>query len=202
MIGAAETLMGVMEALRGVENAPAGAIIIGWPDRHGIYRAEVDLVAADGEVLDWEAVLGVDRFRAITRLLERWALQEGVDEAVAYWDGANAALSVYHGGEGRRDYILNPELPLPVKPPLYQNSGRYERSLRDRVEYALSRWRTWYRHEAHPSWRERFPEEPTLEGVQAFGLAHYWHPLEDEAAMRILQEMMEGGDAREQSDYE
>ena len=196
MIGAAakEMLMGVMGALRGVENAPAGATIIGWYDRHGIYRAGVDLITEDGGVVDWEAVIGEERARAITRLLERWALQEEVDEAVVYWDGANAVLSVYRfrGGEERRDYILNPEAPLPTKPPLYQNSGRYERPLWDRVEYALSRWRGWYRREAHPSWRERFPEEPTLEGVRAFGLAfQHWHPVEDAAAMRILHHLME-----------
>ncbi|MEN2983397.1 MAG: hypothetical protein ABDH20_13215 [Thermus sp.] len=109
-------------------------------------------------------------------------------------------LEVSWGGEVRAllDYptvtLLSEEevarleaLPLPPAP-VCESEGPAERSLEERVDYALARYRGFYRNEAPRTFREAYPEEPTPEGVLALGrLRGYWEPEEEAEAARLIE---------------
>ena len=67
------------------------------------------------------------------------------------------------------------------------------RPLRERLEYLVARYPTWYRHEAPRAWRKRHGPEPTLEALIAWGRKRgEWSVLEEPLVPKLLQEALEG----------
>lgn len=67
-----------------------------------------------------------------------------------------------------------------------------ERPLAERVEYALTRYRTYYRHEAPKGFRAAYPPDPTPEGVLALGrLKGYWREEEEQEARALIGRLLE-----------
>lgn len=186
----------LLEAFLALPEPVAGVKVVKWWDFGGAEKVSVLFCTEDGASLDWEAVLGGEEpLEAFKKRIQAWmrSPEEEREEAYFFRKGGNARLeyrSRQRGGFAveRAVWLYRDDLPPP--PPFPGVRGAY-RSLNDRALYALSHYRTFWRHEASRDFREQYPEAPNLEGLLALGrMKGYWHPLEEEAAARILSGLL------------
>jgi hypothetical protein len=83
----------------------------------------------------------------------------------------------------------------PVQPrPLLSGRFSWGRSLRERLQYLVSSYRTWYHHNAPKEWRETHSPEPTLENILEWGRAmEEFGILEEPLVPKLLQEILGKG---------
>lgn len=152
----------------------------------------VTLVTPDGAEVDWGAILG-PLARVAERILTRWALETRVKDAYIWQTPEGLAIQVFR--EEENEYYLDEEWG-PTHHPMPWDYGERvynARPLEERVEYALSRYCTWYHNEAPREYREELPEEPTVEGVLLMGrLKDYWHQVEEPMAKKLLRRKLGG----------
>ncbi len=169
-----------------------GALVTTVYEPSGEEKVQVTLVTPDGAEVDWEAVLG-PLAREVKGVLTQWALETQVRAAYIWQTPEGPAIQVYReeGGEYYLDEEWGPtHYPTPWGP---GESVYYTRPLEERVEYALSRYRTWYHNEAPREYKEKLPEKPTVEGVLYMGkLKNYWHEVEEPMAKKLLRRKLGG----------
>lgn len=184
-------MMGVLALFETLPGLVGGARVITVYKPNGEKEVQVTLVTLDGAEVDWEAVLG-PLAREAERILTQWALETRVRDAYIWQTPEGPAIQVYRE-EG--EYYLDEEWG-PTHHPMPWDYGEKvynSRPLEERVEYAISEYRAWYHNEAPREYREKLPEEPTVEGVLHMGkLKDYWHKIEEPAAKKLLRRKLGG----------
>lgn len=186
-------MMGVLALFEALPGFVGGARVTTVYQASGEREVRVTLVTSDGAEVDWEAVLG-PLAKEVERIFINWALETRVREAYIWQTPQGPAIQVYREEEG--EYHLDEEWGPTHYPMPWDQKGRVynTRPLEERVEYALSRYRTWYHNEALAEYREKLPEEPTVEGVLHMGkLKDYWHEVEGPMAKKLLRRKLGSG---------
>jgi len=185
-------MMGVLALFEALPGFVGGAWVVTVYEPSGEKEVLVTLVTPDGAEVDWEAVLG-PLAREVKRILTQWALETQVVEAYIWQTPEGPAIQVYR--EEESEYYLDEEWGPTHHPMPWDQKTRVYNAypLEERVEYALSRYRTWYHNEASREYREKLSEEPTVEGVLCMGkLKDYWHEVEEPMVKKILRRKLGG----------
>lgn len=150
----------------------------------------------EGDNLDWNAVLG-DSAAAFSEALRRWLLSLDEDRTSAYFcrGGGNAVFGYTYYPyraifEEERQIVYRDDLPLP-KPIIPSFVNYNTRPLKGRVERAIMRYPLFWSKEAPKGFREKYPEQPTVEALLEMGrIKDYWHRVEVPAAEKFLRELI------------
>lgn len=180
-------MMGVLNLFEILPGFVGGALVTTTYEPSGEKKVHVTLVTLDGAEVDWEAVLG-PLAKEAERVLTKWALEAQVRDAYIWQTPDGPAIQVFREEKG--EYYLDEEWGPTHYPTPWEHGGSMynTRPLEERVEYALSQYRTWYHNEAPKEYRQKLPEEPTVEAVLCMGeLKDYWHEVEEPMVKKILR---------------
>jgi len=166
----------------------------------GIRGIEADVTyQPNGERrVSWTA-WGPDGFPADWREL---GLKEALDEVVHELMWEDDDLTYVHlyprgykivrcslGPTGKREWKV--EVRREPGGDVPQRHFAWTRPLRERLEYLVTKYPSWYKHEAPRAWREKYGPEPTLEALLAWGKGRgEWSALEEPLVPGLLQEAL------------
>jgi hypothetical protein len=176
----------VLEKVQKLHSAGVRGIRVeAWYDSPGERKRTWTAWGPDGLPADWKE-LGIEEALAgMARVME----PETSGVSYLYLFPRGYRLERHDLAERELEAVeVRGEVEEPVR---FRFDHTMARSLRERLEYLVARYPTWYKAEAPGAWRERHAPDPTLEALLAWGKERgEWSVLEEPLVPGLLREIL------------